>query len=135
MHTKKSGFSLVEMMICLAIAAILAAICYPSYMQHVVSLRRHRAELALLQAATRMETYYSSTDSYEGATLKLLHLEHLITDGSYQLAIESTDEDHYSLSATPLGTQLQSDHCGKLSLDETGKQTANGKMPENCWIN
>lgn len=133
------GFTLIEVMITVAIVGILAAIAYPSYQQYV--LRSHRSEgMALLsEAAARMERYYAQNSTYATATPSRLGLPANSANGYYSLSLGTLTATSYSLSATPQNAQAQ-DTCGILTLDSTGLRgaagttaTANAAVVSNCW--
>jgi type IV pilus assembly protein PilE len=128
------GFTLIELMICLTIMMILISISYPIYSDHLTRIKRSHAELALQQMAIRLQEFYSTAETYEGVTPNILHLDQLITDHSYQLVINEAHENNFLISAEPLGSQLQSDRCGTLSLDDEGTRSISGKSTvEECW--
>ncbi|KXS54006.1 MAG: type IV pilus assembly protein PilE [Marinobacter sp. T13-3] len=62
-----AGFTLIELMIVVAIIGIIAAIAYPSYQGYVESTRRGDAKGALMQFASAMERYYTQNNTYIGA--------------------------------------------------------------------
>lgn len=140
------GFTLIEVMITVAIVGILAAIAYPSYQQYV--LRSHRSEgMALLsEAAARMERYYAQNSTYATATPNRLGLTSTAnattvnsTNGYYSLSLGTPTATTYNLSATPQNAQ-RSDTCGTLTLDSTGLRgaagttaTANAATVTSCW--
>lgn len=132
---KKYGFSLIELMIVLAIIGILACIVYPAYKTHIVRTRRTDAIVALNDLAARMEQYYDEHNSYKGAMIKNLG----INDNSYyyKLRINSTDDTTYELEAVPISIQAKNDaKCGILILNQLGEKNISGTGAiENCWLN
>ena len=64
-----AGFTLVEMMIVVAMVAILASVAYPSYLGQVAKGRRADGKQALVELAQKMERFYSERGTYVGATL------------------------------------------------------------------
>jgi type IV pilus assembly protein PilE len=64
MNNKQSGFTLIELMIVVAILGILAAIAYPQYVEYVAKGRRAECRSALLVAAQKMEKFYSNNNTY-----------------------------------------------------------------------
>lgn len=144
--TSTRGFTLIELMITVAIVGILAAIAYPSYQNYI--LRSHRSEgMALLsEAAARMERYYAQNSTYATASLKGLGLT---SDDKatgldspnkyYSLRLANLAATTYSLSVVPQNAQTK-DSCGTLTLDSTGLRGAAGTTADkdaatvtNCW--
>ena len=64
MKRKQKGFTLIELMIVVAIVSILAAVAFPSYQQHVLRGNRAEGRTALLDAAARLERYYSDNNKF-----------------------------------------------------------------------
>lgn len=124
------GFSLMELMISVAIVGIIAAIAYPTYTNHVERTRRSDGQSALLTAAARMEHYYTTNNTYLGATLTNVGVNATSTQGFYQVTIGNLSASTYTLTATPVaGGPQASDTCGALTITNT-----NQKGPSaNCW--
>jgi type IV pilus assembly protein PilE len=135
MPVRHHGFTLIELMLALAISAILIAVTYPSYVSYQAHAERNRAEVALLQLSADMETYFSDNDSYEDASLKNLHATHLVDDLDYQLRIVKATDAHYEIQAVPMGVQAAHDSaCGTLALTDENKRTISGDGDADaCW--
>lgn len=135
MLNTKCGFSLIELIIVLAIISILAGVAYPCYNRHLITARRTYATVALTDVAARLEQYYTQNNSYTGATLDGLGASDASYKNYYQLKITQATNDQYTISAIPLNKQAQEDaDCGTLTLDQTGNKniTGSGKA-EVCW--
>lgn len=145
MHIRKlGGFTLIELMIVVAVIAILAAIAYPSYQNQVRKSHRADAEGALLGLANAMERYYTENGRYVDSSSNPptlgsggIYPSQSPTDGGtayYTLSIDSTNTNttQYLLKATPVtGTIQQSDECGVLTLSSTGVKGSGGSS--DCW--
>lgn len=139
----ETGVTLVELMLVVAIAAILAAISYPGYRQHVLRASRTEGQALLLDAAAREERYFAQNNSYVVATgdLAKLGLPRVTakgadsTSGRYLLTVESgTEADGgYRLTATPQDSQAQDLRCGALSLNTIGEQQSAAGDAADCW--
>ena len=119
------GFTLIEVMIVVAIIGILAAIAYPSYKQHIISSNRASAEAALEGLANAMEQHYTETGTYTGAAnasgVPTIYATQAPVDGTpkvYNLTISATATT-YTLTATPISGTTQAGD-GFLQLTNTG---------------
>ena len=127
------GFTLIELMITVAIVGILAAIAYPSYTQYVLRGYRSEGNAMLNDAAARMERFYAQNNSYATATtLASIGITNANSpNNKYTLQAPTVTATTYSLQVTPQGAQT-SDTCGTLAVDQTGTKTSTG-TGTNCF--
>ena len=131
---KPKGFSLLELMIVVVVVAILSAVAYPSYQEHIAASRRAEARAALMEAAQYMEREFTLTGDYGSASLASAGLSTLPRERAYYQLAVSASGALFTLSATPTGG-MSEDNCGVLILDQTGRQTVSGASltAADCW--
>lgn len=152
------GFSLIELMITVAVIAILAAIAVSSYTKSVVKTNRSAATACMSEYASYMERYYTSNLRYDEAPASsgtaaavanpaigspspmVLDCASTAQTGSnYQYSVPAPTATSYIISATPLGSQLTRDtQCGTLTLNQRGQRTAasgntSSTILAQCW--
>ncbi len=158
MNVKSAGFTLIELMIVVAIIGILASIAYPSYQNSVMKSRREDAKGALMGFANAMErhltesnTYCDAADPSTGTAVSLcgesdkdtgapaIFSDKSPVDGTtayYNLTINTVSETTYTLYAAPTGPQAN-DKCGSLTLTNTGVRGVSGAdtgvTAADCW--
>lgn len=135
-----SGFTLIELMVTVAIVAILATIAYPSYRNTVLKSHRTEAKSALLDLAGREERLYSTTSAYSAKGSDLGYSAapgstFTVGSGYYQvtLAVPAPAAGAlptFSIKAVPIGAQTADNTCTFLAVDQTGAETASDP---SCW--
>lgn len=130
------GFTLLELMIAVAVLGILTAIAYPAYTTQITKGRRADAKTALVDLAQRMERYYTERSTYVGASLGAGGIYPATSpQGHYNLAIAVQTAAAFAVTATPTGVQ-SSDHCGTYRFDQLGTKSVGGGATLSatvCW--
>jgi type IV pilus assembly protein PilE len=134
-QTTSKGFTLIELMIVVAIIAVLAAIAIPSYENYVRTTRRSVATGCVQEMAQQMERRFTTNLNYN-TTTTLPSLGCVTPIASfYDFAFDAGEPtvNTYKLVATPQGGQAN-DGCGTLTLNEKGSKNASGNPDvTKCW--
>lgn len=133
----RNGFSLIELMITVAVLAIVLAIAWPTYHEQIRKSRRVEAQRALLELAHHLEREYSRSGTYANATLPYDRVPIDGADAYYTIAFVGNQQANaWTLRAQPVGIQAD-DPCGTFYVTHTGRR-AQGNDPDNaldpeCW--
>lgn len=131
-----SGFTLVELMIVVAIVTILAMIAIPSYTSQMRKSRRTEARTALLDLAAREERFFSTNSAYTNtpASLGYVALPQNVGNNYYQIDVPAASATAFTATATPINDQVNDTSCGTFSIDNTGTQSVTGAAGiATCW--
>lgn len=129
-----NGFTLIELIVVVAMVGILAAVAYPSYMGSVTRARRADATTTLLQDAQILERCYSQSFSYTTTCLS----GGTSPAGYYTISVQyaaAAPFNTYTLTATPVsgGAQSGDAACTTFTLDNRGVQGSTGTGGSKCW--
>lgn len=149
-----AGFTLVELMIVVAVVGVLTAIALPSYTSYIARARRADARAQLLQVAQFMQRFYAANDRFDqdragtsvlsvmptnmqkspADSTAMYQLNSAITSaGSYTITVTVSA---YTLTMAPIsGTAMASDGCGAFRVNSLGVRTitGTGKTRDECW--
>ncbi len=126
------GFTLIELMITVAVVAILAAIAIPSYSEYVLRSRRAQAKADLVEIAQQLERFHTVQNTYAGMTLPFTQSPR---DGTSRYTISLSGKataSAFTLQAVP-ATGQDKDKCGTLTLDQAGRKTPTAAKVAGCW--
>jgi type IV pilus assembly protein PilE len=144
-----AGFTLVELMVVVAIATLLLSIAVPSYQAQVRKSRRTEARTALLDLAAREERFFSTSNAYTNAPLDLGYgaaaagpFSMSVGSGYYNVTVNVSaaipgppaTQAGYIITATAIGIQAADTICTSFTVDQTGTQTSTGTgTVQTCW--
>lgn len=144
------GFTLIELMIVIAIVAILAKLAFPSYLEHLAKGRRADAQTVLMQGAQYFERIYTERGSYKktsagtaattlsdaGFPTELTSSPVGAANSYYTISVSNWTDSAFTLTATRTGSQSD-DKCGDLTLTNSGAKgitNASGSIAvSECW--
>ena len=125
------GFTLIELIIVIAIVALLVAVALPSYRDHVRKSRRAEAQAYMMSVAGRQQQFLVDTRAYAAtlATINIPTPTDVSTSYTLTLNVVAGPPPTFTLTATPTADQVN-EKCGTLTINQTGAKTA---ALSSCW--
>jgi len=139
--TARTGFTLTELMIVIAIIGILAGIAIPSYRDYIRRASRSEVKTLMLENAQFLERNFTEANRYDknaaGTNIALPNITSPKGGGAvYNIALSAVTETTFSMTATPIsGSSMDGDPCGTFTLNQRGQRGVSGGTlsAENCW--
>ena len=122
---RRSGFTLIELMITVAIIAILSAIAYPSYLESVNKSKRAEGKAGIINISQRLERCFTQHNAYDDDNCP--SGTETTENGHYQIDID-TSSTTYTLTAAPTFSDTR---CGTLTYSNTGSRASTNN--DYCW--
>lgn len=132
-----AGFTLIEVMIAVALVGVLIAVGLPSYQSYVLKTYRNNAKACVVEHAQAMERFFTTNMTYVGgaaaANLLACRSEGQL-DTRFTITIENVTATTFTVTATATGSQLRDARCTQFSLTEDGTRSYAGTgSAADCW--
>ena len=132
----QKGFSLIELMIVVAVIGILAAVAYPAYQDYVIRSKRADAMNALSAGRIAQEKYRANAVSFATNVSQLDGVGSTSNDGYYDVSVNSSSQTDFLMIASPAtgSSQVNDIECGAFAVNRSGPTSGGGSYADlDCW--
>lgn len=136
---KNKGFTLIELMIVVAIAGILLAAAFPSYKAYTLKSHRSAAIAAIMDLGSREARYFTTNNTYASSLITLGYASDpmpvTVSGGGtvyYNLSVQASSASSFTLQAVPAGNQT-GDTCGTYTYTSLGQKGISSGTLGDCW--
>lgn len=134
---KKNGYTLMELLVTVAIVGILASIAIPTYKSYTIKTRRSEGRAFALEIMQRQEKYYTENNTYTTNLTQLGYSSGTPTSekGYYQVSAAAAADgiaNNVILTAQPQGNQATDTECGSFIINSNGSKTTSTSSA-TCW--
>ena len=143
---RQRGFSLLELMLVVAIVAFSLVLVLPGYQRTIIKSHRTIGKAALLELVSRQEQFFMSHKRYSDSLGELGLGQQYLIDGTasavaadkaiYRIELALSEGQYTGVRAVPLNRQLRDVECGTLGLSQLGERSVTGHQfqhPDRCW--
>ena len=132
---RSDGFSLVELLVALAVVALLAGIAVPTWQAQRLRAERTEARAWLLRLGNDQQAYFVRHGHYADDLLGLgFDTATAATPGGrYLLSVESTSATGYRMRAERVPADREAERCAWFALDQTQARASGPLPPAECW--
>ncbi len=138
-NSNELGFTILELLIAVAILGVLSAIAIPSYLENMGRSRRAEAKTLLVQVASEQERFFSSNLTYTTDDFPLTGVEdgRESENGFYDLSVAACGGGAISncfIATATAQNEQAGETCTTLTLSNTGVRGATGGSVDECWL-
>ena len=132
---QSSGYTLIELMLVVAVIGVLSSLAYAYYGDQVIASRRTDGRAAITATAASLEKCRALYSSYNDATRCNNVFPFPVTsdEGFYSITAAFASSTQFILTATPVGVQAADKECLTMTLSNTGIKSGTGSDPAECW--
>lgn len=134
---KKNGFTLIELMVTVAIVGVLASIAIPTYNSYSIKSHRVEGKSLIMEVMQKQEKYFTENNTYTTNLTLLGYSSSTVIgeQGYYSLTASAAPDgiiNNVILTAQPIDSQASDSECGSFIMNSNGQKSTSTSSP-TCW--